>query len=163
MSRTRDGFSGFNFFQALNAQAAAATATGVDVDRQGYDSLAFVVNLGRCSHVSTLSYWKLRIQHTDASALGAGPSDYADVDASTDLLREASGALTSGIFQNVTTQVAASTSVQGSVMHFVGYVGTKRYVRVVAEMVSTPSVLDIAVNALLGKPGIWPVNTPNRG
>lgn len=152
----RDGYSNEEWFHALDTAAIDATTNGKDVDTQGYDTVTFVVALGRCSHVSTLSYWKLRLQHTDASALGAGPSDYADC-ASIDLIGP-SGAITSGIWKKIITGVANSTSLQGSVTYAVGYRGVKRYVRLVAEEVSSPSVLNIAATAILGKAGQWPVS-----
>lgn len=153
----RDNYSNLSFFHALDTAAIDATTTGKDVDTQGYESVTFAVTLGRCSHVSTLSYWALRLQHTDASALGLGPSDYADV-ASADLIGF-SGAVTSGIWKKIITDIANSTSVAGSTNYQVGYIGTKRYVRLVVEELSTPSVLNIGAIAILGHGANWPVNT----
>jgi len=152
----RDCYSSFEFFHALDTVAIAATTNGRDCDLQGFEGATMVVALGRCSYVSTASYWKLRLQHTDASALGAGPSDYADV-ASVDLIRF-SGAVTSGIWKNITNAVAGSDSTQGSVTYAIGYCGNKRYIRLVAEIVSTPSVLNIGVTCLKGIPADWPVS-----
>lgn len=156
----RDQFEMFDYFHALDTAALAATTNGYDVDMQGYDSLTFVIALGRCSHVSTLSYWQLRLQHANASVSG-GAGTYADCVAS-EMIRQASGVVASGVFQQVITDVAASNSVQGSTQHFVGYIGVKRYVRLVPELVGLASILNIGVTALKGLPSVWPVNTANR-
>jgi hypothetical protein len=158
----RDGFSDFNFLQNIQSEALAATTTGTTIDTQGYNTTTFVLNLGRCSHVSTLSYWVWRVQHTDASALGLGASDFANV-ASADVIREASGAVTSGIVQQIIAQTVATVSTQGSTKHIVGYVGSARYVRTILELVSTASILNAAVDVVQGLPSISPVNTPNVG
>lgn len=157
----RDGYSNFSFFHALDTETLAATTSGKDVDTRGYATCTFVVTLGRCSHVSTLSYWVLRLQHTSASVLNAGPSDYTDC-ASIDLITESGGAITSGIWQQIIAQAVGTVSTQGSQNHQVGYIGGRRYVRVVVELLSTASVMDVGAVAILGRPTDWPVNASTQ-
>jgi len=158
----RDSFSNFEFFQCLMPQEFVATdLTGVDIDTQGYESLTIVVNLGNLSVVTSVSYIQLILQHTDASALGAGPSDYALVSA-TDLIGLASTvtSLTSGIFKQVGAEATGTQSALGSTVHAIGYRGTKRYARLYVDAVDTVNNVSDAVGAIaiLGYPANWPVN-----
>lgn len=128
----RDGYSDFAVFQAVLPTAALdATTNGADRDTRGYKQWTCVVNVGRLSLISDASHWQLRLQHTDASALGLGPSTYADC-GSLDMVGP-SGAITSGVFKSL------YLSTMGSTAYVVGYRGDKRYFRVVIEKVLTPS------------------------
>ena len=159
----RDGHSNFKFFQALYPQEIRATdLTGVDIDTQGFESLTVVVNIGNLSEVSGASYVALILQHTDASALGAGPSTYALVSA-TDILGlpDDVTALTSGICRTIgTLNSAVGTSICGSRAVAIGYIGTKRYVRLYVDCVGTVATASDAIGAIavLGYPAKWPVN-----
>jgi hypothetical protein len=153
----REIVSSLKFFQAVPSAQVTASVNGADIDTQGYDAIAVAVNIGALTSASTTSYFALRLQHTDASALGAGPSDYADC-GSIDMIRfGTSAAVASGIWGTV----AASTD-SGEVK-YVGYRGPKRYVRVVIEAVpatfSAAHYLDAL--AVLGRASQWPVATPN--
>lgn len=148
----RDGYSNLKFFQEVLPSAAIdATTTGTTVDMQGFNTGTIIVNVGRLSLISDASHWVLRLQHTDASALGAGPSDFADA-AATDVI--ASDALTlSGIWKTL------DLSTDGSAAYAVGYRGSKRYIHLVIEKVLTPSIAEFGSVAILGEPGDWAVQT----
>ena len=156
----RETFSYFRVVPETTCIAGvAATKTGTGVNRQGYDSLTFFVNFMQQSAVTSgtdTSYWFVRMQHTDASALGAGPSDYADV-GSIDCIRIASGAITSGI-----VQILNASTHSGSVIP-VGYRGNKQYVRCLLSMVNMTMGASnvICITSMLGHSENWPVTTPN--
>lgn len=157
----RETFSYFSLLPACNGAAnglLAASNTGADIDRRGYDSLTFHINIRAMSTAvaPATSYWYVRMQHTDASALGLGPSDYADC-ASIDAIRMNSLAMTSGIF------ILNASTMSGTIQPL-GYRGNKQYVRVListtgAMAAATSGVIHIA--ALLGHAENWPVQTPN--
>lgn len=157
----REDFSYFSIKQGIKPTVGLlpGSSTGADIDTRGYDSLTFNVHLVAASTAvdPTTSYWYARIEHTDASALGLGPSDYA-VCASIDLIRQGtSAAVTSGIVPiNASTYSAACMKI--------GYRGGKRYVRcnisTTGAMASSASGV-IFVEAQLGHVGEWPVTTPN--
>lgn len=152
----RDGFSNFKFFQAIPPQIADADVTGEGVDTQGYNTTTFLLNIGGLSNLSGASYWVFYMEHTDASALGVGPSDYAIV-ASADVIRHESAAMTSGIV------LSLYISTLESAVYPIGYIGTKRYCRVVFEEKANLSTAAIGVVCVQGLPGIAPVNVPNVG
>jgi hypothetical protein len=157
----REFASHFKFLQAAPAKLITATAvTGDTIDLQGFDGATIAVNIGDAASMVAASYLTLRLQHTDASALGAGPSDFAYV-TSADLIRFASqvGAMTSGIWYSVDSTAYSGTT------QYVAYKGAKRYIRLTEEVVgggfsgaSTGCVT--AAFALLGKKDTWPIASP---
>lgn len=162
----RDVYSNFKFFQALHPQDLSdADLTGDDIDLQGYEGCAIVVNFGLLSEVTSASYIQLVLQHTDASALGNGPSDYEFVSA-TDLIGLASTvtSLTSGVWKKLMPITTSTIATYGSECYSIGYRGTKRYVRLYVDAVgaaaSAAAASDVAVGAIaiLGLPADWPVN-----
>jgi hypothetical protein len=158
----RDDYSNFKFFQCFEPQQVLdADLTGVDIDTQGYESLTICVNIGNLSIITSTSYVGFILQHTDASALGAGPSTYALVSA-TDLigLDSTITALTSGIWRTIGADATAVMSALGSRTVQIGYRGYKRYVRLVVDTNSTVTTGSepIGAIALLGYPANWPVN-----
>ena len=98
----------------------------------------------------------------DASALGAGPSDYANVSA-TDLigLPDGTTSLTSGVWKTIGAEASGTLSALGSRTFAIGYRGTKRYVRLYVDMISTPGSLSDGIGAIavMGCPANWPVNS----
>lgn len=164
MHPNRELGSSFKFLQAAPAKVfSTADVTGSDIDLRGYDAALIVVNIGNAASVGAASYLTLRLQHTDASALGAGPSDYAYC-ASADMIRfdaqaTTSPAVTSGIWFSVTSTAYSGTC------QFVAYIGGKRYVRLTEELIGTlasgGSVGCVtAAVAVLGKKDLWPVQAP---
>lgn len=157
----REFASHFKFLQAAPAKLITGTAvTGDTIDLQGYDAVTVAVNLGNLTSVVAASYLTLRLQHTDASALGAGPSDFAYV-TSADLIRFASqvGAMTSGIWYSVDSTAYSGTT------QYVAYKGRKRYIRLMQEIVggafsgASTGVVTAGV-VMLGKKSTWPVAGP---
>lgn len=158
----RDLYSNFAFFQSVMPQEFVATdLTGVTHDTQGYESLAFVVNVGNLSIITSVSYIQLIMQHTDASALGAGPSDFALVSA-TDLigLDSTVTSLTSGVWRTIGAEASGVLSALGSRTFQIGYRGYKRYVRLYIDAVDTVNNVSDAIGAIaiMGLPANWPVN-----
>lgn len=158
----RDHRSNFGFFQALMPQELIATdLTGLTIDTQGYESLTFMVNIGNLSIITSTSYIGLILQHTDASALGAGPSDFALVSA-TDLigLDSTETSLTSGIWKTIGAEASGVLSALGSRVFTIGYRGYKRYAQLYVDANDTVNNVSDAISsiAMLGYPANWPVN-----
>ena len=167
----RETFTYFNWQPYIGCIGGnTATVTGVAVNRQGYDSLTFLVNVMQVSTTTlseTTSYpyktscWFVRMQHTDASALGLGPSDYADV-GSIDVIRTWSGAMVSGATAAGIVLWILPSYNSGSVLP-IGYRGNKQYVRCLLSMsamtMGASNVIDIQY--MLGHAENWPVAIPN--
>lgn len=156
----RDGYSNFKFFACIAPQElVAADLTGITVDTQGYESLVFVVNVGNISDITSTSYIGFVLEHTDASALGAGPSGFA-VCASADFIGlDSTQAVTSGIWRTIGAEATAGISAGlGSQTYQIGYRGYKRYVRILIDANDTLDSAQVGAIAILGYPANWPVN-----
>ena len=155
----RETFTYFKFARVDGCGIAGLTAesnTGVTVDRQGYDSLTFVVNMTDTSTAAAPgpSYWYVRMQHADVSAAGTIDS-YVDC-AAIDMIRMASGTVTSGI-------VAITASTYSGVPFMLGYRGNKQFVRLnistVGSMIAGST--HITITSMKGHAENWPVTIPN--
>ena len=170
----REDFSNFKYYQALppgiydqGTMPVAGTIDGPDIDTQGYETVTFCVETGDVDvsgRATATSVLYIRMQHTDASVLGLGPSAYADISMD-DLLAipscldcSSGAALTSGIILAVSISGTSVADFESQVWQF-GYKGSKRYVRLVAESAGTVDCGSTYVGAVavLGRPANWPV------
>jgi len=199
MGGVRDGYSNFKFFEALAPSTydgtTAATFTGADVDKQGYETLTFVVHGGEGSReasaqISVTSCAWIRMQHGNSNA--AGTINYQncsagdiliDVMMSDDgnVLGLATGANTSGFLSGsmgILNASAAGSGLAGGTIFCLGglsadlqsyweskavpagYIGDKRWVRLVVSVsdAGDTSTVALAAIAILGKEAVWPVN-----
>lgn len=115
---------------AIAPVSVTGATTGVTIDKQGAESVTFVVSLGAVAAADGSNYLTFTMQHGDASDM----SDAATVSAS-DLLGE---------FVDVD-----DTGLAGSVLCTVGYRGTKRYCRLMIAETGAASAIVGAV-AILG-------------
>jgi hypothetical protein len=156
-----DGYSEFKWLQALEPQdvAAGGATNGVTVDRRGYQTVTFTVNVGQYTGGGAFSAdnrFQLKLEHGTTSALGV--DTWSEVYPSQMLHSVVGGGgaystLNSGIWQSI-------TSANVSNVYAVGYIGPRRYVRIAISEVGAPSTMSFAAQVQLGKPGIWPVQDP---
>lgn len=167
----REDFSNFKYYQAIapNVYSAATmpgagVVTGPDIDTQGYESITFCVESGDVDTSLATSLVVVRMQHTAASALGLGPSTYADVSMD-DVLAIPSceecstgAAVTSGIILTFSVSGTSVANFESQVWQF-AYKGKERYVRLVVESHGTADCGSVYVGAVavLGRPANWPV------
>ena len=166
----REDFSNFKYYQALppgiydqGTMPVAGVINGPCIDTQGYETVTFCVETGDVDVSLATSLAVIRMQHTDASALGLGPSAYADV-STTDILAigscedfSAGAALVSGIVLAISVSGTSVADFESQVWQF-GYIGDKRYVRLVVESHGTADVGSTYIGAVatLGRPANWP-------
>jgi hypothetical protein len=174
----RDGYSNFRFFQAIAPSIKTAQAyTGNTIDRQGYDTCNFVVNVSTFSvsaNISTYSAYFIRMQHAHGS-LGEGvdcsgpDSTWSNVQASLMLFDiTMSGVLTSGTTDNPltlgTTTSTGSGANEGVFLHFGisqsniqsaeaqtytgGYRGKRRFVRLMMSCSAAADQSDVTLGAV---------------
>jgi hypothetical protein len=169
----RETFTYFNMQPYIGVPVGgnvAAGAGGTDINRQGYDSLTFNINVMQISNTTLsettsapykISCFFIRLQHTDASALGLGPSDYADV-GSIDVIRQWSGAMVSGATAAGIALWITPSTMSGTIAK-IGYRGNKQYVRAYlsASAMTGGASNIIAVEYMLGHTENWPVTIPN--
>lgn len=158
----REQLGELGFFNVINAHRFdSGDITGSDIDTQGYNAVTFVCNTGEMSCVgsvaSTTSYWVVRLQHASASTAG-GAGTYSDC-LSADMVRDWSGAVTSGIVLSlcICGSYTAQDSLESRSFGF-GYIGKRRYVRCIIESKAALSTADMSISAILGEPANWPIN-----
>lgn len=158
----RDKWSGFSFLQALPPQDfTTGSVNGTTIDRQGYDSVTFIVNVGAVTSAGSMSNasHKIMLEHGLESALGV--SVWSEVYPS-QMLHSVYGlngtsTLDSGVFQLVASYTDASAA------YAIGYIGPRRYIRIRISDTAAPSVMSAGAIAILGLPSNWPVNdTPGE-
>lgn len=109
---TRDLYHNLAHVQALAPAAKTATANGLDIDLSGFESVEFALNVGTVTDGTHTP----KLQEADDNGSGA-PGTYSDV-AAANLL---------GSFTALTTGAGNG----GSAIQHVGYIGSKRWVRIV--------------------------------
>lgn len=125
----RDLVSSFTFKNALDFAASTGSRDGEVIDVQGYDSATIVVHLGTVTTGSATNHFTYDLYHgdlasgTDATTVPAGERIGAAVDVDT-------------------------TTVSNQTIAF-GYLGNKRYIKVVESETGTASIEAGAV-AILG-------------
>lgn len=153
---TRDMHSHVKAVQHISAADYTATETPTNgVDTQGFDSAEFLISIGAVTNIanSPQPSWTFKLQESDSQSSG-----FSDVtDSSVVLTGSAASPVTSpdsssGVFLTVD---AAS---EDDAVYRVGYVGAKRYVRVVATAANSPGSTPISVVAELGHPDLTPTS-----
>lgn len=121
------------------AETLSATkddATGVDL--QGFSACNVICAVGEITNISNspTPSWTLKLQESDSSS-----SDFSDVDGDDILLEYGNndGSVTSGVFATI------DAAADDDAVYTVGYIGTKRYIRVVATADDTPGDTPISV------------------
>lgn len=189
MGASKDGYSNFKFFEALAPQSfdGSASVTGTTVDRQGYETLTFLVHAGEISGIASAltsvhSCAFMRMQHGTSNA--AGTVVWSNVSAEhmiLDIKLTATSTSTGGYTSTSMGILAASNAGSGlangtffclggvsadkqslweSQAYAVGYIGDRRWVRINVSVSAAgdTSAVGIAGIAVLGNPANWPVN-----
>lgn len=172
----RENYSNFNFFQVIPPGSKTAAVTGASVDIQGYQACTFLVHVDDFSQTSTTSAWFMRMQHGDSDADGSiGWGTVANSQMLFDNTMKGQLSGVTGFSQTVSTGSAdgipihfgisnGSDSDLFSTVFLAGYIGNKRWVRLNLSQSTAGDVsaIVLAVEAMRGLPGDWPVNSVNR-
>lgn len=139
----RDLLSNIHPVPAINPAAAAITDNTAQVsaiiDRRGYDSLCFLIHTGTLADADAT--FAVTMDHGDAANL----SDAAAVPTA-----QLSGTLA----------LAGFTFAGDNVTRKVGYVGSKRYVRLTITPSNNTGNAPMSAIALLGNPAVGPTANP---
>jgi hypothetical protein len=135
----RDSLNNLHFVPALAPVAAAiadnTVQTGLTIDRQGFDSLTFAIITGTLADIDAT--FAVKLQHGDL----ANATDMADC----------AVADTVGVTSTATAIANASfTFADDAECRKIGYVGAKRYARVVITPANNTGNAPMAAIAVLG-------------
>jgi len=116
----RDGKSGLAFDESLNAIVKDADTNCTAIDSQGFSSVVHIVNVGAFSTTNKID---IELEHSDDNAT------FTDVTSNTDVT---GGTVDSnGVFQTIDANGDCNA------VYAIGYVGGKRYSRVVLNYSGT--------------------------
>lgn len=136
------------FEQVIDPAVYTSDQTSDEIDMQGYQDLAIVANVGvSADSLSGSVYIALELQHSDTS--GSGYAACAD----TDLVNPVTSVNT-GSFAKI------DDDAEDNAIFKTAYKGTKRFVKVVVNMVgSHSSGCPVSVTAIKGRAAAMPVNS----
>ncbi|MBO6542300.1 MAG: hypothetical protein JJ939_12090 [Alphaproteobacteria bacterium] len=151
---TRDLHSHIKTVTHVAAQAITATNTPASgVDTKGFEAAEFLISVGTVTNIanSPQPTWTFKLEDSDDAS-----SNFEAVTDSTLVL--------TGSAKSPVTTPDASTGVfltiddaaEDATTYRVGYVGPKRYVRVVATAANTPGSTPYSVVAVLGRAALEP-------
>lgn len=133
----RDNLNNQKVSKAFAYASRTASANGEIIDTRGFDSLTFVIQLATVTTADATNFFTFTLQHGDDSGL----SDAATVTAATGLLG---------------SNLVVNDTALSDTIGMIGYVGGKRYVRLVATETLTASAAWSAV-AMQNRPHVAPV------
>jgi hypothetical protein len=129
--------------QAKNEKHFCKTVTATEtpstgVDLKGFSAATVICTVGAVTNIanSPQPSWKLSLEESDSASTGFTSVD--DDDALTTYGNN-DGSLSSGIFATI------DAADEDDAVYTVGYIGTKRYIRVVATAANTPGATPISV------------------
>jgi hypothetical protein len=116
--------------------ATETPSTGVDL--KGFSSATIIAAIGAITNIasSPVPSWTLKLQESDSSNTG-----FADVDEDDMLVEYGNndGSVASGVWATI------DDAAEDDAIYTCGYIGTKRYIRVVATAADTPGATPICV------------------
>jgi hypothetical protein len=151
----RDLHSNISVVSHIIGTLSATEAPADGVDLQGFNSCEFIINIGAITNIanSPTPSWAFKLQESDAPS-----SDFTDVTDSNAVLNDSARSpvetpdSSSGVFLTI------DGVSEDDEAYRVGYIGTKRYVRVVAIAANAPGNTPLSVLAVLGHPDLAPTS-----
>ena len=150
----RDLHSNIKAVQHIAAAVVTATQTpAAGVDLQGFSSAEFVISIGAVANIaaSPQPSWAFKLQESDASGSG-----FTDVTESGDVLVGSAKSPVAAPDSSTGVFLTVDAAAEDDQVYRVGYIGNKRYVRVVATAANTPGDTPLAVLAILGHADLCP-------
>ena len=150
----RDLHSQIKVVTHVAAQAITTTNTPASgVDRAGFNMMEFIISVGTITNIanSPQPSWAFKLQESDSAS-----ASFTDVtDSDTVLVGSAASPATTpnsstGVFLTIDEASEDATHYR------IGYIGLKRYVRVIATAANTPGSTPYSVVCVLGEPSQRP-------
>lgn len=136
-----------------NAAITATSTPSTGVDLEGFDSAEFLINVGAVANIanSPQPTWAFKLQESDTSNSG-----FTDVTNSSDVLVGSAASPVEAPNSSTGVFLTIDDAAEDATHYRVGYVGSKRYVRVVATAANTPGSTPYSVTAILGHAELAP-------
>jgi hypothetical protein len=150
----RDLHSNIAIVTHVAAQAITATNTPSDgVDLKGFGAAEFLISVGAVANIanSPQPSWSFKLQESDSESSG-----FTDVTEAGDVLTGSAKSPVTAPDSSTGVFLTIDDAAEDETTYRVGYIGTKRYVRVVATAANTPGSTPYSVVAVLGHPDLAP-------
>jgi len=150
----RDLHSNIKVVQHIAAALATATTTPASgVDLAGFDAAEFVISIGTVTNIanSPQPAWTFKLQESDSVSSG-----FTDVVTAGDVLVGSAASPVTAPDSSTGVFLTVDAAAEDAATYRVGYIGNKRFVRVVATAANTPGDTPLSVLAILGKPALAP-------
>lgn len=133
--------------------ATETPANGVDL--AGFGSSEFIIHVGEVTNIanSPQPSWAFKLQESDSQSSG-----FTDVTNADDVLVGSAKSPVTAPDSSTGVFLTVDAAAEDDQVYRVGYIGTKRYARVVATAANTPGATPISVVAMLGNPAIAPTS-----
>lgn len=130
--------------------ATVIPANGVDL--KGFDSAEFILHVGTVTNIanSPQPSWEFKLQESNDDSVFTDVLTAGDVLVGSAQSPVVAPDSSSGVFLTV------DDAAEDDAVYRVGYIGTKRYVRVVATAANTPGATPMSAVAVLGHPSLSP-------
>lgn len=151
---TRDLHSNIKVVQHLKAGVVSTTQTPTNgVDRAGFSALEFLISIGAITNIANSPQpgWTFKLQESDSQS-----ANFVDVTDSAVVLTGSAKSPVGAPNSSTGVFLTVDGASEDDATYRIGYIGNKRYVRVVATAVNTPGNTPMAIIAVLGKPAIAP-------
>jgi len=144
----RDLYNKLKVVKSIGCAALDADNTPVVIDRQGYESLVYELNVGIGGITfSGANKIEFKLYHSDKETAPAFPGDFTAVTAEDVQLADGVTVGAGGIVKALTAAHAAASVTK------VGYIGNKRWTALLADFTGTHgSPTPVAANAILSDP-----------
>lgn len=149
----RDLHSNIKVVQHIAAAVVSATVTpasGVDLD--GFDSAELVIAIGTAAGIAT-GGWDFKLQESDSLSTG-----FTDVTTAGDVLYESAASPVQAPDGSTGVFLTVDAAAEDEATYRVGYIGSKRYVRVVATATGSPGNTPLSVSAVLSHAHLVPTS-----
>ncbi len=146
----RDVHSDIKAVAHVVAAAPTATVTPANgVDTADFNACEFVIAIGTVPNAGSGS-WTFKLQESDDD------STFTDVEDPKEVLIGSTKAPVQAPSAGTPEFLTVDAAPEDATVYRVGYIGSKRYVRVVATAVSTPGATPLAITAILARPALRP-------
>ena len=138
------------------SRAAVITATNTPangVDLKGFNAAEFVFSVGAVANIanSPQPTWSFKLQESDEQS-----ANFTDVVTEGDVLSESARSPVGAPNASTGVFLTIDDAAEDAQTYRVGYIGNKRYVRLVATAANTPGNTPYSAIAVLGKPSLAP-------
>lgn len=148
----RDLHSNIKLVQLLANAAVTATQTSTALNMSGFSAAELVISIGTVANIanSPQPSWAFKLQESNDD------STYSDVVTAADVLVGSAKSPVAAPNSSTGVFLTVDAAAEDALTYRVGYIGSKKYVRVVGTAANTPGSTPLTILGILGLPALAP-------